>query len=267
MIVLVCPRSKATKNALCENYHGIAGIQSTLIGILHKLSPVKLARANVCNDLMIRNVYTGEIIRKSVATESILEIDPGFWSKIRRMDMRAILSYYDPSCGKIVLKGGCNWCLCNVIHEILHSRSPFSRHPCPPQNAGFVVEGITELLTGWTLMREFPSCYVDWHDVGQSCFLKPYMPYVKLWLYLCTNKIGISKIVDLYLDSTMRQPFVALRKLLCVEGLQGCGNAVSDENHADVDLFVDELYKAFGSDFAEFRGANIRILDLDKCLR
>jgi hypothetical protein len=267
MIVLVCPTSKATKNALLKNHDGIAGIESTLTRILQKLSHMNLSPANVCRDSTIRNVYTKEIVRRSEATESILEIDPQYWLKIQRdYEMRRILSYYHPESGKIVLKGGCNWCLCNVIHEILHSRSRFSRHPSPPWNAEFIVEGITELLTGWILMHEYPLCYKNWREIERSCFLKPYLPYVKLWLYLCTHRLAVPKIMGLYLDNTAPDPFQTLADLLCAEGLQGCGSVISNRNQVDIDQFGDELYEAFGSDFAEFRAANIRILDLDKCL-
>jgi len=267
MIVLVCQDSKANKNALYAKCRNIEGIQNTLLEKLQKLSGARLTPANTCKELVIRNVYSREIVKKSPASESILEIDPGLWHKIRRSaEMRVIPSFYQPSDGKIILKGGCNWCLCNVIHEVLHSRSPFSREPCPPMNTYFVVEGITELLTGWTLKHEFGSCYVNWHDLGQACFLGPYLKYVKLWLYLCTNKIGVSEIMNLYLDNKIRDPFAALAQLLCTEGLHGCGNALSDKNNVDAGVFIDGLYEVFGSDFAQFHGANIKTLDLDKCL-
>jgi hypothetical protein len=265
---LVCQYSKANKNTLCAKCGNIEGIQNTLLERLEKLSGARLAPANTCKELVIRNVYTREIVMKSPASESILEINPGLWTKIRRSaEMRIIPSFYQPSHGKIVLKGDCNWCLCNMVHEVLHSRSPFSRDPCPPMNTCFVVEGITELLTGWTLKHEFGSCYVKWHDLGQACFLGPYLKYVKLWLYVCTNKIGVSKIMNLYLDKEICDPFAALAQLLRNEELQGCGNALSDKNSADAGVFVDELYEAFGSDFAQFYGANIKTLDLEKCLQ
>jgi hypothetical protein len=268
MIVLVCKDSRANKNALYADCSNVEGIQRMLLDKLEKLSGAKLTPANTCKERAITNVYTGEIIKKSPASESIFEIDPVLWPKIRRSaEMRVIPSFYQPSDGKIILKGGCSWCLCNLIHEILHSRSPFSREPCPPLNTNFVVEGITELLTGWTLEHEFGACYANWHDLGQACFLGPYLKHVKLWLYLCRNKIGVSKIMNLYLDSNIRDPFVVLAELLRAEGLHGCGDSLSDRNNADASEFVDGLYEVFGSDFAQFYGANIKTLDLDKCLQ
>jgi len=263
-----CSEARTVKEGLYSGHGSLRGVEDFLIEVLEDACHSKTTRTNQCREFSTRNIYTGSEYSRSPSSETVVEIDAGIWTQVWNTPYRdLILSVYYPKCGKIFLRGDCNWCLCNLIHEILHSRSCLSKSPSARENLEFVTEGTTELLTGWILRGRFDDCYSTWQQLDSCCFLTNYERYVKAWFYLCTRVITISDLSSLYLDNSLRSPFLELIKLLRGAGLRGFKNVFRDLDSVDFEMFLDEVGKAVGEDFAVFQASPPSKLDLDMCVR
>ena len=191
------------RNFLLSLNKSLERVYECLVSIIDNTVRRKTIRVNPVLDCDIRCCYTREIIRRSSSEEYLLKISRGDWRRIFGGYRSGAPAIYLPSDGKIYLQED-EWCLCNFVHETLHSRSNLSKRDGPYRNLKFVYEGITELLTGWFLQSEFQECFSSWSTI-ETCFLKPYLRRAKIWNYF-SWKIGIERIIDLYFDCGLKDP-------------------------------------------------------------
>lgn len=96
------------------------------------------------------------------------------------------------------------WCRKTLIHEILHSASIYSRvfdrFPNISRLHYFLIEGITECLTGYILLKCHPRCYNGWKTNQMDRCSISYREHVRLWCSFC-QCVGIRDIADFYLSS------------------------------------------------------------------
>jgi hypothetical protein len=97
-----------------------------------------------------------------------------------------------------------------------------------------------------------------------SCFLEPYLRFVKPWYYL-TFHIDFSSIISFYFDMKQNEPYENLGILLESELHSGIGKLFSNHDPDDFSLFdrfTDELGTIFPTDFAEFQSSPLIEIDL-----
>jgi len=94
---------------------------------------------------------------------------------------------YHPDSGRIFLKQE-SWCRTCLIHETLHSVSIFAANIPIGNRYPFLREGLTELLTGYVIWRQHPTCYESW-KVGrhlQWCAMSnDYRNMARIWYTFC----------------------------------------------------------------------------------
>ena len=99
--------------------------------------------------------------------------------------------------------GPFTWCKNTLIHETLHSVSLYSRiwniYPDITSRHLQLIEGMTECLTGYVLLKKHPSCYIPWKASAQENCQIAYRPNTKLFCSLAQS-IGISPIANFYLS-------------------------------------------------------------------
>jgi len=197
------------------------------------------------------------------ASEDVREVRIDEFSKIMGNPEEGIAGSYCTKTGKIFLIKN-EWCISNLIHEALHSRSTFSKISPPPKNLEFIYEGITELLVGLVLKRGLPRCCAVWQSID-SCFLEPYKKFVKSWLFL-SSRIDFSPITTLFFDVQESEPYVRLGQLLqefCDARIESLFRNYDPWDYRIFDRFLDELGESFPMDFAEFQRAPLVRVDLD----
>jgi hypothetical protein len=200
---------------------------------------------------------------KLEASDEVVELSLGEFCKIVGYNEEGVAGSYDPENGRIFLIKG-QWCFSNLIHEILHSRSVFSRKEAPPSNIRFISEGLTELLVGIVLKKMAPKCYEKWKTVA-SCFLCAYEKFVKPWYYIA-SKADLTPIISMYFDVTEEKPIEKLGTLL-----QRSHDSKFEELFLSYDPhnmrlfpdFIDQLGAIYSPDFAEFQGTSLMEIDLD----
>jgi len=96
-----------------------------------------------------------------------------------------------------------SWCRNVLIHETLHSVSLYSRiWSNPPDILSkhlALIEGITECLTGYVLLKRYPDCYDVWKSNIRGKCRVAYREITKLFCSLA-QVIGIDPIANLYLS-------------------------------------------------------------------
>jgi hypothetical protein len=118
-----------------------------------------------------------------------------------------------------------SWCRNVLVHETLHSVSIYSRIWDNPQGIiarhRTLIEGITECLTGYVLLKKRPDCYASWKSSVQGKCVIAYRDSTKLFCSLA-QKIGISPIASFYLSlaNNFRGPWGQL-----VQGIHEAGFA------------------------------------------
>jgi hypothetical protein len=247
------------RDFLLSQHKNLEGVYEYLVSTIDNTVGRKTTRANPLLECDIRCCYTGEVLRKSPSEEGVLKISHGNWSRVFGRNRIDYLAIYLPFDGKIYLQEDM-WCLCNFVHETLHSRSVLSKKNGPYPNLRFVYEGITELFTGWILQSEFKECFGSWSTI-ETCFLKPYLRWVKLWNYF-SWKVGIKRIIDVYFDCSLTDPLEALVKL-AIKKQYNIKNVFSpyDPNTDLESRFTNELSEVFGRDFDEYLASDIRLLE------
>jgi hypothetical protein len=99
--------------------------------------------------------------------------------------------------------GPFSWCKNTLIHETLHSVSLYSRiwniYPDILSKHLQLIEGVTECLTGYVLLKQHQNCYVTWKASLQDTCQIAYKPNTKLFCSLAQS-IGISPIANFYLS-------------------------------------------------------------------
>jgi hypothetical protein len=119
--------------------------------------------------------------------------------------------------------GPISWCRNVLVHETLHSVSIYSRiwnnHPDTIAKHRTLIEGITECLTGYVLLKKHPDCYAIWKTSVQGKCVIAYRASTKLFCSLA-QKIGITPIASFYLslDTNFRGPWNQL-----VNGIHDAG--------------------------------------------
>lgn len=101
--------------------------------------------------------------------------------------------------GKIFLNQG-NWCRKTLYHEALHGVSIFmvpSTYGQITRAYPFLSEGLTEVLTGYILLKKHPECYAAWKNGTFAECKISYRNQVKLWCAFC-NFINLKEITRLY---------------------------------------------------------------------
>jgi len=259
---LRCTKRETMRNFLLSQHKNLEGVYDFLVSTIDNSVRRKTIGVNPVLKHDIRCCYTGEVIRKSPSEEGVLKLSRGDWRRVFGRDRLDYIAIYLPLDGKIYLQEDM-WCLCNFVHETLHSRSILSKKNGPYPNLYFVYEGITELLTGWILQSEFKECFSSWTTI-EICFLKIYLRWVKIWNYF-SWKIGIKKIIDIYFDYSLTDPLEALVELAINKGYK-IKNVFSpyDPNTDLESKFTDELSEVFGTDFDEYLASDIRLLEPGK---
>lgn len=198
---------------LCDTH------KTSLIKILYKNAVrsieeefvVQTNPANPCNDCLLHDRFTRNIIRSLTASEEIIEVSEIEFMRINGEHSEGTLAIYEPGIGRIMLIEE-RWCLSHIFHETLHSRSSFCVGGDTPQGLLYVIEGLTELLTGKVLKSKLTKCYEEWCILGQ-CFCNSYIDYLKPWYFL-DSKRDISPVISLFFDIGERNPFQKLDEIL-----------------------------------------------------
>jgi hypothetical protein len=217
---------------------------------------VKTDRVKPLCDCELREKVTSRKIMDLKACQEIALISKDEFAKIAGQNAIGIAGSYHAESGRILLIEG-EWCFANLIHEILHSRSVFSRQ-MPLSNLVFVSEGITELFVGIVLRKKLLNCYNKWKK-ADFCFLKPYEKYVKPWYYL-TYKSSFDQIVDLYFNVNEKAPLAELGRLLYQSHdseFKNLFGKYQTNRFALFSSFLDAMGSAFPNDFAEFQGTRL----------
>jgi hypothetical protein len=262
--ILHCSERESVCKALITQHGNLEGVYEYLVGVINKATVRKTTMVNQVLSTELRCFYSNEFIKISPPEEDVLEIPEGDWIKIFGYDRSVLDAFavYLPSDGKIYLRKD-EWCLCNFVHETLHSRSVLSRKDGPYRNLKFAYEGITELLTGWLLHVEFPNCFSVWSKL-ETCFLKSYERWVKMWNYF-SWKIGIQGMVDIYFDCNLTDPLQTLVELAVGKNYDIQNVFSSYEAYTDLESrCVNELSRSFGTDFDEYMSSDIRLLQPGK---
>ncbi len=154
-------------------------------------SEVKQLKINAINALAenIRQVF-------SVDTSLPKDIKLLFKQKPKVILFWQTTGGYDPFEKEIVLSGT-EWCRKTLIHEILHSFSFFFRDERLKQISlmdwRFVVEGLTEFLTGYFLYktRNQYACYIHWLNKDYNQCKISYEPYVRIFGALAQTLVSL----------------------------------------------------------------------------
>lgn len=97
-----------------------------------------------------------------------------------------------------------SWCRNVLTHETLHSVSLYSRiwssSTSLVQKHEALIEGITECLLGYILLKQHPDCYESWKSNDPDMCTIAYRERVRLFCSLA-QKIGITPLVDFYLSA------------------------------------------------------------------
>jgi len=224
---------------------------------------VRTTRAVPLQKCLIKDKITSRTIMELKPSEEIIEVSIDRFSKIIGFVEENIAGSYCTKTGRIFMIKK-EWCFSNLIHEALHSRSSFSKMSPPPSNLQFVYDGLTELLTGVVLSRKIPDCYRKW-QILNSCFLEPYLAFVKPWYYL-TFKIDVSPIKSLYFNTKVKRPYEELGRLLeqlLESKFQNVFSNYRSDDYSISDRFNDQLAKIFPKDFAEFQMTPLTRIELD----
>lgn len=254
-----CSHRQSTRDHLFFVCKDIEGILDYLVGVIDKSAQRNTTRVNEILECEVRSCHTGELVLKTSSTERIIELTRSDWRNVFGQNRLGVVALYLPRDGKIYLHKD-EWCLCNILHEILHSRSVFSKKNGPHINLKFVYEGITELLTGWILRSHFKECFESWSKTT-TCFLKLYERWVKIWNYF-SSKVGIEKIADIYFDTHHKEPLKNILQLAIKKGYN-MKNVFTPYN-PNINLesrFTNELSNAFGTDFDEYLASDLTFLN------
>jgi hypothetical protein len=122
-----------------------------------------------------------------------------------------VFSWYDTENGRIFLVNDL-WCYSHLIHEVLHSRSSFSRDEFSQRkNLRFIYEGLTEFLVGVVLKSKLTDCYNDWRIVSHRnpCLSSRYLEFIRPWQFL-SWKLTFKEIIDVYFNVSLCNPFESL---------------------------------------------------------
>jgi len=96
-----------------------------------------------------------------------------------------------------------SWCRKTLIHETLHSVSLYSRiHSSFPNIVRLhesLIEGITECLIGYILLKSHPECYQGWKTSRLFRCSVSYRERVRLWCSLC-QCVGVRSVAEFYLS-------------------------------------------------------------------
>ncbi len=129
---------------------------------------------------------------------------------------------YDPITKTIVLYNGL-WCRTTLIHELLHAISYFSRVPELYHVAmceSYLIEGLTEFLTGYVLYSKYPDCHTQWISKRHPVCSVTYEMYVRLFGAIAQILIPISDLVKLYVYDPNKNWFEEYEKFLERYGLE-----------------------------------------------
>jgi len=252
------------REALLSQHKNHEGVYEHLVAVINSASSRKTTMVNQVLTSELRCCYTSELIKSSPSKERVLEIPRDNWIRVFGYDRSVVDAFaiYSPSDGKICLQRD-KWCLCNFVHETLHSRSILSKKDGPYRNLKFVYEGITELLTGWLLQDAFKECFSVWSKI-ETCFLKSYQRWVKMWNYF-SWRIGIQRIINIYFDCNLTDPLQGLVQLAVDKGYNIQNVFSPYEPYVNLESrFTNELSTSFGADFDEYMSSDITFLEPGK---
>jgi len=109
-----------------------------------------------------------------------------------------------------------SWCRKTLIHEILHGVSLYSRiwdrFPNIIRLHNFFIEGITECLTGYVLLKRHKECYEEWKSNRLYRCTISKEQHVRTWCSFC-QCVGIKDLAKFYL-STQENPVEAWQQLV-----------------------------------------------------
>ncbi|MHA1754912.1 MAG: hypothetical protein ACTSYR_05300 [Candidatus Odinarchaeia archaeon] len=131
----------------------------------------------------------------------IEELDGEEWECLlkdhKEMRSKAVIQFQD---NKIFLKKG-YWCVKDLVHQILHILSPITQISKPNTISHSFTEALTEMLTGYFLMRFEKNCYETWRT-NRKCKVE-HCKDVKA-VYFLTLKIGLAQVFDIYFTNQIK---------------------------------------------------------------
>ena len=113
-------------------------------------------------------------------------------------------------------------CRKTLIHELLHSFSSFLRIPAlyeKVKKESYLIDGLTEFLTGYVLFTKYHDCYEKWIDEFSFCALS-YKPYVKIFGATAQVIIPIEDLAEIYIYNPHRDWFNLYDNFLREYGLE-----------------------------------------------
>ena len=93
------------------------------------------------------------------------------------------------------------WCRKTLIHELMHAASSFSNisQLSELNNKKYeIIEGLTELLTGYVLFTKYKDCYENWLESRYPICSMSYRRYVKLFGTITQVLIPIRDLIRIY---------------------------------------------------------------------
>lgn len=132
---------------------------------------------------------------------------PEWIANQRLTDRPAVLGryLYDPAVVLLHSDGSIpvSWCRNVLVHETLHSVSLYSRICSNPLDIiskhHALIEGITECLTGYVLLKRHPDCYGIWKSSVRGRCTIAYREITRLFCSLA-QVIGIDPLASFYLS-------------------------------------------------------------------
>ena len=186
--------------------------------------------------------------RVVLPNELILEVEKIDLDRYTNQDNTGVKACYIPMDAKTYLVRNM-WCIETIIHETLHSCSRFSKDILLMKYLNWY-EGLTELLTGYILFKEFSECYNNcFRSIGHLCEIT-YTPYVKLWVGFC-NFISLKNLISIYFptEKTLENEVENLVKKVNALGFKKFGNPLSAGKLATDIKFKINCQNAFESEF------------------
>jgi hypothetical protein len=222
--------------------------------------------------LFIRNPRTG-IGRFIEGTKRAYILNNDEWMATQKLTMGpqyAGVYCYPPAVILLHSNGNApnSWCKNVLIHETLHSVSLYSRIWDNPSGIiarhKMLIEGITECLAGYVLLKKHLDCYDVWKLSAQGNCAIGYRPSTKLFCSLA-QVIGIDPLADFYLswEREFNAPWNKLLEAIHSIGYTKFKYTLDDHTAFRENLLRDECVK-FINGFKKIYDSDARALDFSQ---
>ena len=222
--------------------------------------------------LFIRNLRTG-IGRFIEGTKRVYILNNDEWMATQRLTMGpqyAGIYCYPPAVILLHSNGNApnSWCRNVLIHETLHSVSLYSRIWDNPSGIiarhKMLIEGITECLAGYVLLKKHLDCYDAWKLSVQGKCAIGYRQTTRLFCSLA-QVIGIDPLANFYLslEKEFAAPWKKLSESIHSAGYTKFKYVLDDHTAFRENLLRDECVQ-FINDFKKIYDSDALSLDFSK---